>query len=57
LRQDELIRHNYYRSLHGVPPLVLDETLNRIAQGYANRLLSSHSGLTHSSSARARQYG
>ena len=35
LREIELNEHNYFRSLHGVPPLKLNNRLNDIAQKYA----------------------
>ncbi|XP_071943846.1 uncharacterized protein [Antedon mediterranea] len=36
LRQQILDSHNYYRCLHGVPSLTLDDTLNTYAQSVAN---------------------
>ncbi|XP_046851347.1 SCO-spondin-like [Xenia sp. Carnegie-2017] len=38
-QEDQLNLHNYYRSLHGVPPLVLDPTLSEEAQDYAYSML------------------
>ena len=38
-RQDQLNLHNHYRMLHGVRPLVLNATLTKEAQDYADQLL------------------
>ncbi|XP_028406916.1 uncharacterized protein LOC114529346 isoform X2 [Dendronephthya gigantea] len=37
-RQNQLNLHNYYRSLHGVPAMTLNETLTSQAQSYAELL-------------------
>ena len=47
MQQLELIEHNNLRSLHGVPPLILNEELNQIAQKYANKIVKGNS-LIHS---------
>ena len=36
LRKSELLLHNAKRKLHGSSPLVINETLNTIAQNYAD---------------------
>ncbi len=41
-RDDELARHNYYRSLHSVSPLVLSENLNSMAQAWAQHLIDTN---------------
>ena len=38
LREMELYEHNYLLNLHCVPPLILNDELNEIAQNYANKL-------------------
>ena len=38
MQELELKQHNYLRSLHGVPPLKLNQELNEIAQKYAEKL-------------------
>lgn len=57
LRQAELAKHNELRALHGCPPLILNDTLNTIAQNYSEYLYSLQGGLTHSSGAKTGQYG
>ena len=47
MQQLELIEHNNLRSLHGTPPLILNEELNQIAQKYAEKIVKGNS-LTHS---------
>ena len=47
LRQMELNEHNYLRSLHGVPPLILNKRLNDIAQNYA-KILARKKVMEHS---------
>jgi hypothetical protein len=42
-----LTAHNVYRKLHCVPLLTLDDTINRLAQNYAESL-ASHSKSEHS---------
>jgi glioma pathogenesis-related protein 2 len=37
-RQQALSTHNSLRQKHGAPPLVLDNTLNNVAQGWADKL-------------------
>ncbi|CAF3346426.1 unnamed protein product [Rotaria socialis] len=47
-RQQALGQHNYFRELHCTPPMILNSTLNTIAQSYADYLaannLFQHSG-------------
>ncbi len=38
VRQKALDRHNYYRSLHNVSALTLDDTINDVAQNYSVKL-------------------
>lgn len=57
LKLAELNRHNYYRSFHRVPLLIIDNNLNSVAQGYANFLANAHNGLTHSQGSKSGQYG
>lgn len=38
MRKLELAEHNFLRSLHGSPPLILNKELNDIAQNYATKL-------------------
>ena len=40
---EALESHNRYRRKHHVPPLTLNKDLCKIAQGYANKLISTHS--------------
>ena len=47
MQELELKQHNYLRSLHGVPPLKLNEELNQIAQKYAEKLAKQRA-LNHS---------
>ena len=47
LRELELKEHNYLRSLHGVPPLTINERLNDIAQKYA-QVLAKKQKMEHS---------
>ncbi len=55
-RNAELDKHNYYRSLHGCPPLTLNDTLNKAAQAYAEELGKTKT-LTHSPAAKKATYG
>lgn len=41
------MEHNYLRSLHGVPPLILNEDLNQMAQNYA-KVLAKKRTMEHS---------
>ena len=41
--------HNMYRKLHCAPPLTLDDTINRLAQNYAESL-ASNNNFEHSKS-------
>ena len=47
LREIELNEHNYLRSLHGVPPLILNQRLNDIAQNYA-KIIAQKKVMEHS---------
>ena len=47
LRELELNEHNYLRSLHGVPPLILNKRLNDIAQNYA-KIIAKKKVMEHS---------
>ena len=47
MQQLELIEHNNLRNLHGVPPLILNEELNQMAQKYAEKIVKGNS-LIHS---------
>ncbi len=38
MQELELMEHNYLRSLHNAPPLILNEDLNEMAQNYAKEL-------------------
>ena len=38
MQELELKEHNYLRSLHGCPPLIINDELNKIAQRYAEVL-------------------
>lgn len=55
-RNAELTKHNTYRAKHGSPSLKINETLNTIAQKYAEKLAASHV-FEHSEEARAGNYG
>lgn len=56
LRAVELQKHNSYRALHGCPPLTIDDSLNTIAQDYANNI-ANISNLAHSDAAQNGSYG
>lgn len=56
LRAAELQKHNSYRALHGSPALTLSDSLNTIAQNYADTIANSHN-LTHSDAAKNGTYG
>ncbi|CAF5117717.1 unnamed protein product, partial [Rotaria sp. Silwood1] len=47
-QQQALLQHNYYRQLHCIDAMVLNSTISKIAQTYANYLaannLFQHSG-------------
>jgi len=43
-RQQALAAHNYYRRLHGAQPMILNSTINAIAQAYAEVLAGSGLG-------------
>ena len=47
-QDDALKTHNLLRARHCVPPLVLDDDINRRAQAYAEQLASNDSKLIHS---------
>ena len=48
--QSGLAKHNYFRQIHGVPPLTLDRQMCDEAKEYAEQLAQSRTGqLTHSS--------
>jgi uncharacterized protein YkwD len=57
LRRAELKKLNQYRSMHGVPPVTLDNSLNTIAQKYAVKLNDKVFILSHSPEARLGKYG
>lgn len=46
-RQEALAAHNYYRQLHGAQPMVLNSTINTIAQNYAD-ILAANDSFSHS---------
>jgi len=57
LRKLELAKHNALRKKHGCPPLVINNTLNTIAQNYSSSLYALQNGLVHSQPARKGKYG
>jgi hypothetical protein len=56
LRAAELERHNFYRSKHSSPALAFNQTLNDVAQTYAN-YLSANANFLHSDGAKSGLYG
>jgi uncharacterized protein YkwD len=56
LRNNELNSHNAMRNLHGSSPLIMNETLNKIAQNYAD-FLAKKKILSHSKPAVNGSYG
>lgn len=56
LRKNELLLHNAKRKLHGSSPLVINETLNNIAQSYADEL-AKKKVFSHSKPAATGKYG
>lgn len=56
LRKAELDKHNAFRKLHGVPPLLLSDSLNAIAQTFSDTLFNSHT-MAHSAAAINGEYG
>lgn len=56
LRTAELQKHNSYRALHGSPALTLSDSLNTVAQDYANTIANNHN-MTHSAAAKNGTYG
>uniref|UniRef100_A0A8R1V3Z0 SCP domain-containing protein n=1 Tax=Pristionchus pacificus TaxID=54126 RepID=A0A8R1V3Z0_PRIPA len=56
-RAEILSDHNQYRAKHRAAPLRFDETLNKSAQAYAEKLAKEDKGLAHSDSARSGKHG
>ncbi|GMT28122.1 hypothetical protein PFISCL1PPCAC_19419, partial [Pristionchus fissidentatus] len=56
-RAEILSDHNEYRAKHRAPPLRYDDSLNKSAQAYADKLAKDDKGMCHSETARAGKHG